>query len=158
MSKVFIYELSKDKKLSLHLLDEIGILDKFDMRLSLLSQKFLSIVYLTDYIQDLESILQIRLGKHSIGYISLYHSKDYLQQMTSPPSTCYFDIFLKKRYRNKGYGTLALKLLLTHFHEIHSAKKILAYVDTQNLSSQKCLEKLGMTKEGNYYIKNMDTI
>ena len=55
---------------------------------------------------------------------------------------------LNKDYHNKGYAYEAAKAFLDYLFNEKGARRIYAYTEDYNISSQKLCEKLGMRREG----------
>jgi len=69
-----------------------------------------------------------------IGYVSIKDSRSKLWEIA---------IELFRKYCNKGYGAKALKLFLPRLSEITGKTQFQALVETDNIPSQKLMEKLG---------------
>ena len=52
-------------------------------------------------------------------------------------------IELDRQYTHKGYGSQSIRLFLNEIHRISAKREYQARVDTDNLPSQRCFEKLG---------------
>ena len=66
------------------------------------------------------------------------------------PRTAELGYTINPQYQQKGYATEAIKTLLQHIFKHHSIHRVLALVDTRNISSIKLVEKLGFRKEAHF--------
>lgn len=57
---------------------------------------------------------------------------------------------LDPSYRNKGYGTEAVKHLLGYIFNVLNMRRVIAITDVRNEDSIRLLERLGMRREGHY--------
>lgn len=55
---------------------------------------------------------------------------------------------LNDRYQNKGYAFEAVKAYFSYLFNVRGIRRIYAYTEIDNISSQKLCEKLTMRKEG----------
>jgi RimJ/RimL family protein N-acetyltransferase len=75
----------------------------------------------------------------------------WLKATWGPPdqSWCWsISITIDERWRGRGIGTSAQRLLVEHLFAHTRAHRIQAYTDIQNVAEQRALEKLGFTREG----------
>ncbi|PIA44983.1 hypothetical protein AQUCO_01700509v1 [Aquilegia coerulea] len=104
-----------------------------------------------DGLEELESSViphpwyrAICLRGHPIGEI-------ILQQDKRQKNKCRGEIIytLAKKYWGQGIGTIAVKLAVTTmFRDLTYLERIEAYIDVENVGSQRVAEKVGFSKEG----------
>ena len=68
---------------------------------------------------------------------------------------------LNREYQGKGYAFEAAKVFFDYLFKQKSARRIYAYTEDDNLSSQHLCEKLGMRREGMFmefvsFVNNSD--
>jgi len=63
-------------------------------------------------------------------------------------------ITIKPMYQNKGFGTEAVKSLLSYIFNVLNMHRAIAITDVRNENSNQLLEKIGMRKEG-HFLKNV---
>ncbi|MDO4282565.1 MAG: hypothetical protein Q4D02_02930 [Clostridia bacterium] len=143
--------LTGDKVLSLVQVEKLNL---FDIRLSLLFQKFIPVAYLEDYLSD-KKVINIRVNHRSVGYIFLCRSI-YKTEFFHPKSYI-LDYSIKRLYRGKKIGQNALGLLFSEdvSQKVDSTRYI-AYIDTQNIASIRCMEKQNVTRVEKAYVKDIE--
>lgn len=68
--------------------------------------------------------------------------------MKEDPDTYSVGWHFNDKYEGKGYASESAQALLKYLFTEQDARRVYAYVEDDNLRSQKLLEKLGMRKEG----------
>lgn len=111
--------------------------------------------------EDYYFAIELKDNNKVIGEISAYpessdsHNPQYPLDTFSP---CWM---LNNEYQGKGYAYEAAYAFLDYLFKIKNARRIYAYVEDYNLSSQHLCEKLKMRKEGLFkefvsFVKNND--
>lgn len=83
-----------------------------------------------------------------IGEIDAYPDRTDPQDSSSPLDTFSPCWMLNRAYQHKGYAYEAAYAFFDYLFNEKGARRIYAYTEDYNLSSQKLCEKLGMRKEG----------
>ena len=85
-----------------------------------------------------------------IGEIVAYpeHAEPQEQDGDSPPDTFSPCWMLNKAYHGKGYAYEAVHAFFDYLFREKGARRIYAYTEDYNFSSQRLCEKLGMRREG----------
>lgn len=98
-----------------------------------------------------------------IGEINAYpeHSEPHDTDEASPCDTFSPCWMLNKDYQGKGYAYEAAKAFFDYLFSAKGARRIYAYTEDYNLSSQHLCEKLGMRREGEFkefvsFVNNSD--
>ncbi len=87
-------------------------------------------------------IIQIRADSHKIGLISYYSVRsDYLNLYE-------VGYQIRPNERRKGYTTEAVRLMVDFLFTTKKIERVESVTDTENLPSQKVLEKNGFRREG----------
>ena len=83
-----------------------------------------------------------------IGEIVAYPEHSEAHDKRSPSDTFSPCWMLNAAYRGKGYAYEAARAFFDYLFEVKEARRIYAYSEDYNLSSQRLCEKLGMRREG----------
>lgn len=83
-----------------------------------------------------------------IGEIEAYPERGEPHDTKSPPDTFSPCWMLNRRYQGKGYAYEAAHAFFDYLFREKNARRIYAYTEDYNLSSQRLCEKLGMRREG----------
>lgn len=93
-------------------------------------------------ISDERSVLMIDISGDTAGFVS------WSRLPTSPHAYVFeFGISLWPRWRGKGHGTNAQRLLARYLFAHSPVHRIQAWTDADNLAEQRSLEKAGFTRE-----------
>lgn len=123
--------------------------------------------FLSDKNSSFEEALQ-KVTKRSLddAYIAvaLKESNELIGElfcMKEEPDTYSVGWHFNDKYEGKGYASESAQALLYYLFTEKDARRIYAYVEDDNVRSQKLLERLGMRKEGFFiefisFIKNED--
>lgn len=110
--------------------------------------------FLSDKNSSFEEALQ-KVSKRSLddAYIAvaLKESNQLIGElfcMKEEPDTYSVGWHFNEKYEGMGYGSEGAQALLNYVFTEKGARRIYAYVEDDNVRSQKLLEKLGMRKEG----------
>lgn len=100
-----------------------------------------------------EALLKVKKRSWDNTYIAvaLKESNQLIGElflMKEDPDTYSVGWHLNEKYEGKGYATESAQALLRYLFTEKDARRVYAYVEDDNLRSQKLLEKLGMRKEG----------
>ena len=96
-----------------------------------------------------------RSGDDSYIAVALKESNELIGElfcMKEDPDTYSVGWHFNDKYEGKGYASESAQALFKYLFTKKEARRIYAYVEDDNLRSQKLLEKLGMRKEG-YFIE-----
>ena len=97
-----------------------------------------------------------------IGEIDAYPEADDPHSGEDSPRDTYSPCWmLNENYQGKGYAYEAAKVFFDYLFKEKGARRIYAYTEDYNISSQHLCEKLGMRKEGLFlefisFVKNAD--
>ena len=83
-----------------------------------------------------------------IGEIEAYPEKPSLEEENAVPDTFSPCWMLNEKYQGKGYAFEAAHAFFDYLFCDKGARRIYAYTEDYNLSSQRLCEKLGMRREG----------
>ena len=83
-----------------------------------------------------------------IGEIVAYPEHSEAHDKRSPSDTFSPCWMLNAAYQGKGYAYEAARAFFDYLFEVKEARRIYAYTEDYNLSSQRLCEKLGMRREG----------
>jgi len=64
------------------------------------------------------------------------------------PRQCTIGFTIAPGHQGRGYGTEAVRLLLSYFFTARGKHRVIAYCDARNAASAALLERLGMRREG----------
>lgn len=131
------------------------------MKLNSLSE---SMEAMKQRISETEYYFAITLKENGkvIGEIEAYpETREQYEDKNSVPDTFSPCWMLNEKYQGKGYAFEAAKAFFDYLFQEKGARRIYAYTEDNNLSSQRLCEKLGMRKEGMFmeyisFIKNAD--
>ena len=84
--------------------------------------------------EDEYHAIRLKTGKEMIGWIALQREKRGEPEI---------GIYLLEPYRNRGYGTEAIRLLVNRVYREYGVDCVYAYVMRKNLQSRRVFEKLG---------------
>lgn len=97
-----------------------------------------------EFLKDRPSFYEMAvfLNDVHIGAVSIYLDED--------GTSAEFGWLLNKKYHGHGYATEAAKGLLSYAENELGVKHFIAHCDTENVASQKVMEKLGMIRKEEY--------
>jgi ribosomal protein S18 acetylase RimI-like enzyme len=104
--------------------------------------------FLKERLMHGESVIFIALDENdSIGFVQLYPS---FSSVSMKRIWVLNDLYVKEKARGKGFGEKLLKKAIT-FSEEMGAKGVSLETGKQNLTAQSLYEKIGFTRETNYF-------
>ena len=113
--------------------------------------------------KDREFYFAIALKENGkvIGEIDAYPQATAPDEADAPKDTFSPCWMLNREYHGKGYAYEAAKAFFDYLFYEKGARRVYAYTEDYNLSSQKLCEKLGMRREGVFmefvsFVKNAD--
>lgn len=93
-----------------------------------------------------DGALAVCLGEETIGKVDWFSITSWGRANTS---ACWeIAIGLFAQHRGRGYGTEAQRLLVDYLFAHYPRHRIQATTAAQNIAEQRCLEKLGFSREG----------
>lgn len=93
-----------------------------------------------------DGALAISVGEQSIGKVDWFTVTAWGRANTSACWEIAIGIF--PEFRGKGYGTQAQRLLVEYLFAHYPRHRIQATTAAENTAEQRCLERLGFTREG----------
>ncbi len=104
--------------------------------------------FLKERLINEESVIFIAFEENNpIGFVQLFPS---FSSVSMKRLWVLNDLYVKENARKKGFAEKLIKKAI-HFAEETSAKGILLETGKDNLAAQKLYEKIGFTKESNYF-------
>ncbi|OLF16096.1 GNAT family N-acetyltransferase [Actinophytocola xanthii] len=88
------------------------------------------------------TVLMVALGDETLGFVSWHRVQ------TGPQvHVLEFGICLWPRWRGRGHGTAAQRLLAAYLFAHHPVNRIQAWTDVDNIPEQRALDKAGFVRE-----------
>ena len=104
--------------------------------------------FIKDRLNNQESVIFIAFDENNpIGFVQLYPS---FSSVSMKRTWVLNDLYVRESVRGKGFGEKLIEKAIT-FAEETGAKGILLETNIENITAQRLYEKIGFTKETNYF-------